>query len=142
MSLLLPGSDAFFPSHSFTNQIQSLLDTIYPSKFTDETPMSMHDLRVSPGRTYRYYQEPLFAFGTGLTLTEWRVTGTAPACLASLSTAAPEQSCNVSLTVEERVADLVSRIQPEEKAPLLTARESPLGGIPRLGLPEYDWGNC
>ena len=50
--------------------------------------------------------------------------------------------CNVSLTVEERVADLVSRIQPEEKAPLLTARESPLGGIPRLGLPEYDWGNC
>ena len=76
-----------------------MLDTIYPSKFTDETPMSMHDLRVSPGRTYRYYKEPLFAFGTGLTLTEWRVSGTAPACLASLSTAAPEQSCNVSLTV-------------------------------------------
>ena len=48
--------------------------------------------------------------------------------------------CNVSLTMEERVADLVSRIRPEEKAPLLTARESPLGGIPRLGLPEYDWG--
>ena len=62
-----------------------MLDTIYPSKFTDETPMSMHDLRVSPGRTYRYYKEPLFAFGTGLTLTEWRVSGTAPGdgCLPS-----------------------------------------------------------
>ena len=88
----------FLLTHRFAS-FAVATDTIYPSKFTDETPMSMHDLRVSPGRTYRYYREPLFAFGTGLTLTEWRVTGTAPACLASLSTAAPEQSCNVSLTV-------------------------------------------
>ena len=34
-------------------------------------------------------------------------------------------------------------MQIDEKLPLLTARESPLGAIPRLGVPEYDWGaNC
>jgi beta-glucosidase-like glycosyl hydrolase len=51
--------------------------------------------------------------------------------------------CNVSLTIDQRVNNLISLLKPEDKAPLLTARESPLGAIPRLGLPEYDWGtNC
>jgi hypothetical protein len=51
--------------------------------------------------------------------------------------------CNTSLSINARVANLISLLKPEEKAPLLTARESPLGAIPRLGLPEYDWGtNC
>ena len=51
--------------------------------------------------------------------------------------------CNTSLSIEERVADLVGKLELPEKAPLLTARESPLGAVPRLGLPEYDWGtNC
>ena len=30
--------------------------TIYPSNFTKAAEMSMHDLRVAPGRTYRYYE--------------------------------------------------------------------------------------
>jgi len=51
--------------------------------------------------------------------------------------------CNTTLSLDERVRDLIGRLRPDEKAPLLTARESPLGGVPRLGLPEYDWGtNC
>lgn len=51
--------------------------------------------------------------------------------------------CNVSLSTEERVQDLISRLSLDDKAPLLTARESPKGGVPAIGLPEYDWGaNC
>jgi beta-D-xylosidase 4 len=51
--------------------------------------------------------------------------------------------CNTSLSIDERVWDLISRIEDNEKPPLLTARMSPGGNISRLGLPEYDWGaNC
>jgi len=51
--------------------------------------------------------------------------------------------CNASLPLPVRINDLISRILDVEKPPLLTARESPGGGIPRIGLPEYDWGaNC
>ena len=64
--------------------------------------MSMHDLRAPPGRTYRYYPTPLFEFGSGLSLTDFSVTGTAPACLSSLTTSAPHAVCAVSLTVENR----------------------------------------
>ena len=74
--------------------------TIYPSSFSAETPMAEHDLRVAPGRTYRYYRDPLFAFGTGLSLTKWEVnTAETPSCLAELRTAAPDASCTVRLTV-------------------------------------------
>jgi len=51
--------------------------------------------------------------------------------------------CNTKLSIDERVKDLITRLKTSEKPPLLTARESPLGGVPRLGVPEYDWGtNC
>ena len=51
--------------------------------------------------------------------------------------------CDASLPIDKRVDDLVSRLKPEEKPPLLTARQSPLGNVSRLGVPEYDWGaNC
>jgi len=73
--------------------------TIYPNKFTEETPMSMHDLRVSPGRTYRYYREPLFAFGTGLSLTNWTLSGKAPPCLSKLSTSPTDSTCTVQIMV-------------------------------------------
>ena len=47
--------------------------------------------------------------------------------------------CNTSLSTDERVKDLISRLNLTEKATLLIARESPLNSIPRLGIPEYDW---
>ena len=46
--------------------------------------------------------------------------------------------CNTSLSLEERVADLVGRLSVEEAGALLTARESP--EIPRLGIPAFYWG--
>lgn len=46
--------------------------------------------------------------------------------------------CNVSLSLDERVADLVARIALSEIGPQLTSRESP--AIPRLGLPGFYWG--
>mmetsp|Transcript_8016 Transcript_8016/g.8854 ORF Transcript_8016/g.8854 Transcript_8016/m.8854 type:complete len:761 (+) Transcript_8016:22-2304(+) len=51
--------------------------------------------------------------------------------------------CNPKLSRDERLKNLISLIQTDEKPPLLTARESPRGNISRIGLPEYDWGlNC
>ncbi|KAJ1454892.1 family 3 glycoside hydrolase, partial [Pelagophyceae sp. CCMP2097] len=51
--------------------------------------------------------------------------------------------CDASKPVDDRVADLISRLTIAEKALMLTARASPQGGVPRLGVPEYDWGaNC
>jgi xylan 1,4-beta-xylosidase len=51
--------------------------------------------------------------------------------------------CDSNLSMDERVKDLISRLNDTEKPYLLTARESPKGSIPRLGIPEYDWGgNC
>jgi beta-glucosidase len=74
--------------------------TIYPSNFTKEAEMSMHDLRVAPGRTYRYYRNPLFAFGSGLSLTTFTVSSTTDATGdCSLSTAAPHAVCAVTVTV-------------------------------------------
>lgn len=46
--------------------------------------------------------------------------------------------CNVSLPLESRVADLVSRVSLAEMGAQLTSRESP--AIPRLGIPAFYWG--
>lgn len=73
--------------------------TIYPANFTATADMLEHDLRVEPGRTYRYYRTPTFSFGSGLSLTEWRLDGSAPPCLAALSTAKPNDACLVRLTL-------------------------------------------
>jgi len=51
--------------------------------------------------------------------------------------------CDPNLSTQARVNDIIARLTLDEKAALLTARESPDGAVPRLGLPEYDWGaNC
>eukprot|EP00316_Scyphosphaera_apsteinii_P008097 CAMPEP_0119344274 /NCGR_PEP_ID=MMETSP1333-20130426/106888_1 /TAXON_ID=418940 /ORGANISM="Scyphosphaera apsteinii, Strain RCC1455" /LENGTH=841 /DNA_ID=CAMNT_0007356709 /DNA_START=446 /DNA_END=2971 /DNA_ORIENTATION=+ len=57
--------------------------------------------------------------------------------------------CDVTLSIDERVESLIDAISLDEIPPLLTAREGgggspgPSGAIPRLNLPEYDWGvNC
>ena len=74
-------------------------------------------------------------------------TKTTRACLPGISDHYP--FCNTSLTLEERVDNLISLLKPEEIPALLTAREGgggspgPAGNISRIGLPEYDWGvNC
>jgi hypothetical protein len=56
--------------------------------------------------------------------------------------------CDSSLSVHERVLDLVSRVNDSDKPNLLTARGKGGGGthmqsIPALGVPAYYWGtNC
>lgn len=51
--------------------------------------------------------------------------------------------CDTTLPVDDRVNKLISMLTVDEKAMLLTARESPFNAIPRLGIPEFDWGtNC
>ena len=69
------------------------------------------------------------------------------ACLPGKTDSFP--FCNVSLSIEERVENLISLLNDDEIPPLLTAREGgggspgPPGNISRIGLPEYDWGvNC
>eukprot|EP00040_Diaphanoeca_grandis_P022561 m.121584 g.121584 ORF g.121584 m.121584 type:complete len:950 (-) comp28865_c0_seq1:374-3223(-) len=60
--------------------------TIYPKSFADEADMSMHDLRSPPGRTYRYYRNPLYPFGHGLSLTTWALKDTSTDCITKLNT--------------------------------------------------------
>ena len=67
-----------------------------------------------------------------------------PACLPPFRDTMP--FCNTSLSIEERVADLVSRIKTEDKPGLMTARGWPVGnltGLDYLGVPPLDAGlNC
>lgn len=51
--------------------------------------------------------------------------------------------CNTSFSLDERIEDLLQRLTIEEKAEMLTARASPRGSVPSIGVPEYNWGaNC
>ena len=54
----------------------------------------------APCRTYRYFRQPTYAFGTGLSLTNWTLAGAAPPCLAQLSTTAPATGCAVTLSLQ------------------------------------------
>merc|ERR1712176_625730 len=66
----------------------------------------MHDLRRATGRTYRYYRNPLWPFGFGLSLTTFslQVESPPPTCLTSLptvaTTATGAPACSVRLTVQ------------------------------------------
>lgn len=57
---------------------------------------------------------------------------------ASLANAAQFPYQNPSLPIEQRVADLVGRLTPEEKISQMTLTAA---AIPRLGIPEYTWWN-
>lgn len=57
---------------------------------------------------------------------------------ACLPYAADFGFCDTSLSVEDRLADLVPRVNLSDAGHQLTAREGP--AIPELGLPSYYWG--
>jgi hypothetical protein len=54
--------------------------------------------------------------------------------------------CNTTLSIQQRVDDLISRLTEAEITPQLTARHhgggnpGPESNITRLGIPTYDWG--
>jgi hypothetical protein len=53
--------------------------------------------------------------------------------------------CNTTLSIEARVADLITYIKDEQKPNLLTARGGPSGlqNLSAVGVPAYYWGtNC
>ena len=56
----------------------------------------------------------------------------------SLAHAAEFPYQNTSLPIEQRVADLVGRLTPEEKISQMTMTAA---AIPRLDIPEYTWWN-
>jgi beta-glucosidase len=66
------------------------------------------------------------------------VVGTALLTRNALASEQPPPFRNPGLAVDERVSDLISRLSEEEKVGQLMMA-SP--GIPRLGIPAYDWWN-
>merc|ERR1712039_378281 len=47
--------------------------TVYPADYVNKVDLFDFDMSKAPGRTYRYYQgTPLFKFGFGLSLTEFK----------------------------------------------------------------------
>ncbi len=86
------------------------------------------------------------SLGSGQTVPVTTKTYDTRACQAPYNTF---RFCNTSLSIEERVADLVSQLQDSEIVPQITARHGgggspgPDDNVTRLGLPEFDWGlNC
>jgi len=76
--------------------------TIYPADYTTQVDTYSFDMSLSPGRTYRYYKgnPPIFSFGYGLSLTEFRLK------CASLTTAA---DASAVITIECEVANVGRR---------------------------------
>lgn len=50
--------------------------------------------------------------------------------------------CNTSLPLDQRINSLIGllKLVPDEIPQILTARASPKGAVPRIGLAAYDWG--
>jgi beta-glucosidase len=68
----------------------------------------------------------------------WGLAGVLLALFVSHAKAADFPFQDPSLPIEQRVADLVGRMTPEEKISQMTMTAAP---IPRLGIPEYTWWN-
>ena len=68
----------------------------------------------------------------------WGLAGLFLALFLSRAEAADFPFQNPSLPMEQRVADLVGRMTPEEKISQMTMTAA---AIPRLGVPEYTWWN-
>jgi beta-glucosidase len=68
----------------------------------------------------------------------WGLATVLSGLLGSLANAAQFPYQNPSLPIEQRVADLVGRLTPEEKISQMTMTAA---AIPRLDIPEYTWWN-
>src|ERR1700674_1227831 len=68
----------------------------------------------------------------------WGLAAVLLGFFGSLANAAQFPYQNPSLPIEQRVADLVGRLTPEEKISQMTMTAA---AIPRLGIAEYDWWN-
>ena len=77
---------------------------MYPHDYIQQQPLTNYDMSAAPGRTYRYYEnKPLFAFGMGLSLTQFSLKcnntmGSAHA-MAPMTLAREDISFNVVCTV-------------------------------------------
>lgn len=71
----------------------------------------------------------------GQTQPETNNTYTTRACQAPLNTF---PFCNTSLSLEDRITDLIGRLTPEEMVSMLTARHPT--NVSAIGLPAWDWG--
>ena len=69
---------------------------------------------------------------------QWAMAGILVGLLGNHGRAADFPFQNPSLPIEQRVADLVGRLTPEEKVSQMTMTAA---AIPRLGIPEYTWWN-
>ena len=69
---------------------------------------------------------------------QWGLATVLLGLCGSLAHAAEFPYQNPSLPLEQRVADLVGRLTPEEKISQMTMTAA---AIPRLGIPEYTWWN-
>src|SRR5580700_1153765 len=69
---------------------------------------------------------------------QWSLATVLLGVLGSHAGAADFPFQNPSLPIEQRVADLVGRLTPEEKVSQMTMTAA---AIPRLGIPEYNWWN-
>jgi len=83
--------------------------TIYPESFQEEASMLEHDLRVTPGRSYRYYRNPTFAFGHGLSLTNFEVKLARLPNPSALSCPTFDTAGNVKCTVTLHVRNTGSK---------------------------------
>lgn len=72
-------------------------------------------------------------------LTSGRVPPSGQGCLDSVAKALPY--CDSSLPIATRVADIISRMTAAEKtAHIWGSGKGAFPGVPRIGLPPFDWG--
>src|SRR5216683_7596864 len=69
---------------------------------------------------------------------QWGLATVLLGLFGSLANAAQFPYQNPSLPIDQRVADLVGRLTPEEKVSQMTMTAA---AIPSLGIPEYTWWN-
>ena len=82
--------------------------TMYDANYTKQVPLGDYAMATPPGRTYRYYSgKPLFAFGSGMSLTTFAMactakctgTGTGTALALGVAAGSSAQKCSPPVRV-------------------------------------------